>query len=95
MGLDNDAVLLTDKKIHKSGKTFQWRHNDRDGGSNYRRLDGLLNRLFRRRSKKTSKLWLLWGEFTGHRWVPLTKRPVTRKMFPVDDMAVERDVLMA
>ena len=34
---------------------FQWRHNGRDGVSNHRRLDCLLNRLFRRRSKKTSK----------------------------------------
>ena len=36
--------------------TLHWRHNERDGVSNHRRLDGLLNRLFRRRSKKTSKL---------------------------------------
>ena len=36
--------------------TLQWRHNERDGVSNYRRLDCLLNRLFRRRSKRISKL---------------------------------------
>ena len=35
---------------------LQWRHNRRDGISNHRLLDGLPNRLFRRRSKKTSKL---------------------------------------
>ena len=35
---------------------LQWRHNERNGVSNHRRLDGSLNRLFRRRSKKTSKL---------------------------------------
>ena len=33
----------------------------------------LLNRLFRRKSKKTSKLrvidWSLWGESTGDRWI--------------------------
>ena len=29
-----------------------WRHNERNGASNHRRLDCLLNRLFRRRSKK-------------------------------------------
>ena len=50
---------------------LRWRYNDRDGVSNHRRLDCLLNHLFRRRSKKTSKLrvshWPLWGEFTGHR----------------------------
>ena len=36
--------------------TLQWRHNEREGVSNHRRLDGLLNRLFRRGSKKTLKL---------------------------------------
>ena len=33
-----------------------WRHNDHDGVSNHQPHDCLLNRLFRRRSKKTSKL---------------------------------------
>ena len=35
---------------------LQWRHNERDAVSNQRRLECLLNRLFRRRSKKTTKL---------------------------------------
>ena len=35
-------------------QTLQWRHNECDGVSNQWRLDCLLNRLFRRRSKKTS-----------------------------------------
>ena len=34
----------------------QWRDNEHDGVSNYQLHDCLLNRLFRRRSKKTSKL---------------------------------------
>ena len=34
----------------------QWRHNEHDGASNYRCPDGLFNRLFRGRSKKTSRL---------------------------------------
>ena len=38
-----------------SGDTLQWRHNERDGVSNHQHLDCLLKRLFRRRSKKTSK----------------------------------------
>ena len=45
------------------GSTLQWRHKERDGVS-----DCLINRLFRRRSKKTSKLRitvLCEGEFTG------------------------------
>ena len=57
--------------------TLRWRHNERDGVSNHQRLDYFLNRLFRGRSKKTSKLRVtglgLWGEFTGHRWLPRTK----------------------
>ena len=56
--------------------TLQWRHNESDGVSNHRRLDCLLNRLFRRRSKKTSKPRVtgpLWGESTGDRWIPLAK----------------------
>ena len=38
------------------GKSLQWRHNERDGVSNHRHLDCLFNCVFRRRSKKTSKL---------------------------------------
>ena len=36
--------------------TLHWRHNGRDGVSNLEPHDCLLNRLFRRRSKKTSEL---------------------------------------
>ena len=42
-----------------NGKTFhplQWRRNGRYGVSNYQPHDCLLNRLFRRKSKKTPKL---------------------------------------
>ena len=35
---------------------LHWRHNEPDGVSNQQVRDYLLNRLFRRRSKKTSKL---------------------------------------
>ena len=46
--------------VHKvllpSSMREQWRHNEYDGASNYRRHDCLLNRFLRRRSKKTSKL---------------------------------------
>ena len=37
-------------------KTLRWRHNGRDGVSNHQPHDCLLNRLFGRRSKWTSKL---------------------------------------
>ena len=68
--------------------TLQWRHNECDGVSNHQPRDCLLNRLFRRRSKKTSKLCVtclcegnspVTGEFPA-------QRPVMRKMFPFDDV---------
>ena len=68
---------------------LQWRHKERDGVSNHKLPDCLLNCLFRRRSKKTPKLRVpglcagnspVTGEFSAH------KGPVTRKMFPFDDV---------
>ena len=41
---------------YRSRYTLQWRHNGRDGVSNHRPHDCLLNRLFRRRSTKIWKL---------------------------------------
>ena len=55
--------------------TLHWRHNDHDGISNRQPRGCLLNRLFRRRWKKTSKLHVNSPQ----------KGPVTRKMFPFDD----------
>ena len=37
-------------------KSLQWRHNEHDSVSNHQPHDCLLNRLFGRKSKKTSKL---------------------------------------
>ena len=55
-------------------KALQWCHNECNGISNHQRPDSLLNRLFRRRSKKTSKLCItglcLWGESTLDWWYP-------------------------
>ena len=54
--------------------TFHWRHNGHDGVPNHQPHDCLLKRLFRSRSKKTSKLrvtclcagnWPGTGEFTA------------------------------
>ena len=39
-----------------NGTTLQWRHNERDGIPDHQSHDCLLNRLFRHRSKKISKL---------------------------------------
>ena len=63
--------------------TLQWRGNGRNGVSNRQPHDCLLNRLFRRRTKKTSKLRVT-GLCAGiHRW-PVKfphKGPATRKCF--------------
>ena len=66
--------------------TLQWRYNDHDGVSNHQPHGCLLNRLFRRRSKKTSKLRVT-GLCVGNSPGPVNsphKGPVTRKMFPFD-----------
>ena len=63
-------------RSHMIGDIFlslQWRHNAYGGVSNHQPCNCLLNHLFGRRSKKTSKLY-------GHKW------SVTRKMFPFDDV---------
>ena len=54
---------------------LQWRHYKRNGVSNHQPHDCLLNRLFMRRSKKTTKLRVtgpLCWEITCHRRIPLT-----------------------
>ena len=73
-----------------SGFLLQWRHNERDGVSNQEPHDCLLNRLFRRRSKKTSKLRIT-GPCEGiYRWPVNSPHagPVTREMFPFDDITM-------
>ena len=72
-----------------NGWTLQWRHNVRGSISNHQPHDCFLNRLFRCRSKKTSKLRVT-GLCVGnssvnspHKW------PVTWKMFPFDDVMME------
>ena len=68
--------------------TIQWRHNERDGVSNHQPHDCLFSRLFKAQTKeniKTPRTGLLEGI---HRW-PVNsphKGPVTRKMFPFDDV---------
>ena len=59
------GILSRGRWVHSSGTEteisgergpLRWRHNGRDGIANHQPHDCLLNRLFRRRSKKTSKL---------------------------------------
>ena len=74
-----------------AGSALHRRHNDHDGISNHQPHGCLLNRLFRRRSKKTSKLRVT-GLCAGNSPGPVNsphKGPVTRKMFPFDDVIME------
>ena len=63
-------------RSHKKNYSLQWCHNGHNGVSNHQPHRCLLNRLFRRRPKKTSKLRvtglcagnsLVTGEFPAHR----------------------------
>ena len=65
--------------------SLQWRHNDHDSVSNHQPHGCLLNRLFRRRSKYTSKLRVT-GLCVGNSPGPVNsphKGPVMRKIFPL------------
>ena len=65
-------------------RPLQWRHNGRDGVLNHQ-PNCLLNRLFRRSKKKTSKLRVTG--LCAHEW------PVTREMFPVGDVIIRNIVI--
>ena len=72
--VNNGSVdgLLPDGTFHH---TSQWRHNERNGVSNHRRLNCFLSRLFRHKSNKTSKLRI--SGFCKGNWIPPNKGPVT------------------
>ena len=77
--------------------TSLWWHNEGGGVLNHQPHDCLLNRLFRRRSKKTSKL-LVTGLCAGDS--PVTgetphKEPVTQKMFSFNDVTTEEAWVVA
>ena len=66
--------------------SLRWRHNGRDSVSNHQPHNCLLNRLFRRRSKKTSKITGLCvgnspGPVNRDRWIPRTKGQLRGKCF--------------
>ena len=76
------------KRVLKYGVSLRWRHNDHAGVSNHQPNGCLLNRLFRLRSMKTSKLRVT-GLCVGNSPGPVNsphKGPVTRKIFPFDDV---------
>ena len=64
--LYGETSKLFFKPLRKEwSETLQWHHNGHDSVSNHQPHDCLLNRLFRRRSKKTSKL-LVTGLCAGN-----------------------------
>ena len=68
--------------------SLRWRNNERDGVSYDLRLAYLLNRFFRRRSKKISNSASLAFVRGIYEWLVDSphKGPVTRRMFPFDDV---------
>ena len=66
---------------------LKWRHNERDGVSNHQRLDGLtvFSGTDQRKYQSSVSLAFVRGI---HRWPENSphKGPVTRKMFPFDDV---------
>ena len=84
------AKLLPERMLTYRGyvRTLHWRDNEHDGVSYHQPHGCLLNRLFRRRSQKTSKLRVT-GLCVGNSPGPVNSPhngPVTRKMFPFDDV---------
>ena len=83
-------LVAADLGIHtcEALRTLQWRHNGRDGVSNHQPHDCLFNRYsraYQRKHQSSASLAFVWGI---HRW-PVNsphKGPVTRKMFPFDDV---------
>ena len=69
---------------------LQWRHNDHDGVSNHQPHGSLLNLLFRRRSKKTSKLRVT-GLCAGTGEFP-AQRASNADFFPFDYVIMPRRV---
>ena len=65
MYISSSFALLAGLSPHGVDAPLQWRHNGRDGISNHQHRDCLLNCLFRRRWKKTSKLRVT-GLFEGN-----------------------------
>ena len=68
----NYLSMLISKLMHVSKKALWWRHNGHNSISNHQPHDCLLYRLFRHRSKKTSKLHVTGLCAGSPRWIPHT-----------------------
>ena len=89
-------TAMVDTRVYRAfdrlWSPLQWRHNDHESVSNHQPRGCLLNRLFGRRSKKTPKLRVT-GLCAGNSPGPVNsphKGPVTRKMFPFDDVIMSK-----
>ena len=72
--------------------SLRWRHNEHNDVLKHRRPDCLLNRLFMRRSEKTSTFRVTGVVWRIH-WWPVNsqhKGPVIREMFPLYDVFMSR-----
>ena len=69
--------------------SLQWRHNERNGVLNHWLLDCLLNRLFRRRSKKKHQCSASLAFVRGiNRWFP-SQRANNAEMLSFDDIIMQ------
>ena len=85
--INNHMNYYTEEVLRGKSETLQWRHNERDGVSKKPASRLLVQPFVQAQIKKNIKAvchWPLWGESTGD---PL-KGPVTRKMFPCDDVMI-------
>ena len=92
-GLTAVLYLNRNSYTHTWKDTLQWHHNKRDGISNHRHLACVLNHLFRasadqRKHQSSASLaivrWIHWRPVNYPH-----KGPVTRKMFPFDDIIMQ------
>ena len=77
--------LSTVRWQRQKESSLQWRHDEHDGVSNHRRLDCLLNRLFKE-TIKAPRHRALWREFTGDRRNSSPEGPVTWKSVSFHDV---------
>ena len=82
----NILTPAADWYVNSQFTTLQWRHNEHDGVSDRRHLHCLLKCWFRHRKHQSSaSLAFVRGIHRSPVNSP-HKRPVTRKMFPIDDV---------
>ena len=80
---------------HQQNETLHWRHNDRDGVSNHQPRGCLLNRsgADERKHQSSASMAFVRGNSPGPVNSP-HKGPVTRKMFPFDDVIMKNHHLI-